>query len=86
VNRVRVVTLGGTAATLGFTFTALAFPGDYVVPVPVSRLMGEEPDTHNTGDENETSSDDDCIGCHGTGWKNGRWENGDCQLCDGKGR
>lgn len=54
--------------------------------MPVSRLMGEEPDTHNTGDENETSSDDDCIGCHGTGWKNGRWENGDCQLCDGKGR
>ncbi len=47
---------------------------------------------HNTGDENETSSDDDCIACNGTGWKpnsEGAGPDGnplDCPACNGKGR
>jgi DnaJ-class molecular chaperone len=45
--------------------------------------MGKK-NTHNTGDEDETSSDDDCIACHGTGWKEDTEE--DCPACNGKGR
>lgn len=45
---------------------------------------GTDPKTHNTGDENEVSSDDDCRGCGGTGEAPGT--EGDCKLCDGKGR
>lgn len=41
--------------------------------------------THNTGDENETSSDDDCPSCGGTGWADPNSED-DCPGCNGSGR